>query len=381
MGADNLDVAQAVATVVGTLDKQALPQKETEAQVLSRKEHFKPFNKGNAEWQYVEFQYTSSNNERVGITTSISELTNPATGEKTQQLLVMKHNLTTKTSESHTYSGTRTFDEATSTYAFTDKTGKQLANFGYNEAQDNYQLRMQTDQFNSGDIDPAGLILQPQGELLPVSKDGNFTVAAYEGGKVNTNYFADHIIVQKQNGEVIGYGRRDSENLEIAGAPPLGLDIDHTWVHASAQLEDGKLAFVTAWKSRSGGDFKFADVTIINPITGATERREQRNEDDQDFSLDFLPAATELEYIPGQNQKNAPKLAHGGKIATSLFTFSIDGDAGQIIDGKGFTNMAEAHGSITEGSILGIPISASNSAIWETTDETFSSYLSLTTKP
>ena len=68
---------------------------ETAEQLLSRKEHFKPFNRGNAEWQYVEFQYSNAGNERIGITTSISELTNPYTGEKTQQLLVMRHNLNT----------------------------------------------------------------------------------------------------------------------------------------------------------------------------------------------------------------------------------------------------------------------------------------------
>ncbi len=70
--------------------------KSPEMQSLSRKEHFKPFNSGNAEWQYVEFQYKNDQREQIGITVSMSELTDPATGLKTQQLLVMRHNLNTK---------------------------------------------------------------------------------------------------------------------------------------------------------------------------------------------------------------------------------------------------------------------------------------------
>lgn len=66
---------------------------EVGAELLSRKEHFKPFNRGNAEWQYVEFQYDSNQGERNGITVSLSELTDPVTSNKTQQLLVMKHNV------------------------------------------------------------------------------------------------------------------------------------------------------------------------------------------------------------------------------------------------------------------------------------------------
>ncbi|NCQ66066.1 MAG: hypothetical protein COZ34_02745 [Candidatus Pacebacteria bacterium CG_4_10_14_3_um_filter_34_15] len=76
---------------------------ETAEQLLSRKEHFKPFNRGNAEWQYVEFQYSNTENERIGITTSISELTNPYTKEKTQQLLVMRHNLNTGETAKNVY--------------------------------------------------------------------------------------------------------------------------------------------------------------------------------------------------------------------------------------------------------------------------------------
>ena len=177
---------------------------ETAEQLLSRKEHFKPFNRGNAEWQYVEFQYSNAGNERIGITTSISELTNPHTGEKTQQLLVMRHNLNTGETKKNVYDGTRTFDEATSKYTFIDGENNQLAEFSYDENGDKYLLKIKTGEFDSDEIDSSGLVLRPQGNLIPVSKDGNFTVASFEGGKVVTNYFADHVRVEKQNGDIVG---------------------------------------------------------------------------------------------------------------------------------------------------------------------------------
>jgi len=43
-------------------------------------------------------------------------------------------------------------------------------------------------------------------------------------------------------------------------------------------------------------------------------------------------------------------------------------------------NMIEAHGRLISGSVLGTPIASGNSAIWETTNEWYSSFLPLITK-
>ena len=359
---------------------------ETAEQLLSRKEHFKPFNRGNAEWQYVEFQYSNTENERIGITTSISELTNPYTSKKTQQLLVMRHNLNTGETTKNVYDGTRSFDEATSKYIFTDSQNKQLAEFSYDESGDRYLLKVSTNEFNSQEIDSEGLVLRPQGNLIPVSKDGNFTVANFEGGKIITNYFADHIKVEKQNGDIVGYGRRDSENLELEGLPPPSrLDIDHTWVHASGLRADGKRFFITAWGSKTGGQFKFADTLIVDPTTGNQESFVQFNEDDPGFNVNFVSSLGEQETPAGQNKKPEYQMAHGGKvIATAgnetLFELEVDGNPGQIIDSKGFLSMVEAHGKVVTGSILGSAISSGDSAIWETTDEKYSTFLPIIQK-
>ena len=353
---------------------------ETAEQLPSRKEHFKPFNKGNAEWQYVEFQYSNTENERIGITTSISELTNPYTREKTQQLLVMRHNLNTGETIKNVYDGTRTFDEATSKYTFTDSENKKLTEFSYDESGDRYLLKVNTNEFNSEEIDTGGLVLRPQGNLIPVSKDGNFTVANFEGGRIITNYFADHIKVERQNGDIVGYGRRDSENLELEGSPPISLDVDHTWVHATGTRSDGKRFYVTAWGCKTGGQFKFADILIVDPITGNQESFVQFNEDDSGFNVNFVSSLKEQETPAGQSKKPEYQMAHGGKvIATAgnetLFEFEVDSNPGQIIDGKGFLSMVEAHGKVVAGSVLGSGISSSDSAIWETTDEKYSTFL------
>ncbi|KKU01842.1 MAG: hypothetical protein UX99_C0011G0014 [Candidatus Amesbacteria bacterium GW2011_GWB1_47_26] len=358
---------------------------ETAEQLLSRKEHFKPFNRGNAEWQYVEFQYSNAGNERIGITTSISELTNPHTGEKTQQLLVMRHNLNTGETKKNVYDGTRTFDEATSKYTFIDGENNQLAEFSYDENGDKYLLKIKTGEFDSDEIDSSGLVLRPQGNLIPVSKDGNFTVASFEGGKVVTNYFADHVRVEKQNGDIVGYGRRDSENLELEGLPPTQLDIDHTWVHTSGLRADGKRFFITAWGSKTGGQFNFVDVLIVDPATGYQESFVQFNEEDTDFIINFTSSSAEQETPAGQSKKPEFQMAHGGKVITTagnetLFELEVDGNPGQIIDSKGFLSMVEAHGRVIAGSVLGSAVTSSDSAIWETTDEKYSTFLPIIQK-
>lgn len=358
---------------------------ESAEPLLSRKEHFKPFNRGNAEWQYVEFQYTNTESERIGVTISISEFTDPYSGNKTQKFLVMRHNLNTGETMKNIYDGTRTFDEATSKYTFTDNLSNQLAEFSYNEVSDRYSLKIKTGEFDSDEIDTDGLILSPQGNLIPVSKDGNFTVASFEGGKVVTNYFADHVRVKKQNGDIVGYGRRDSENLELVGFPTSPLDIDHTWVHASGLRADGKRFFVTAWGSKTGGQFKFADILIVDPATGNQESFVQFNEEDTYFDVNFVSSLKEQEIPPGQNKKPEYQMAHGGKVKAVmgnqiLFELDVDGNPGQIIDGKGFLSMVEAHGKLVSGSVLGSAISSSDSAIWETTDEKYSTFLPMVQK-
>ncbi len=376
------------ATVAGlALDRLGMtrspePGKPQEARetLLSRREHFKPFNKGNAEWQYLEFQYTNPNGQRLGITISMSELTD-LSGNKTQQLLVMRHNLDTgETIKNPPYRGIRTFDEATSKYTFTDTNNTRLAEFSYDESGDRYLLRVNTGEFNSDEIDSAGVVLKPQGNLIPVSKDGNFTVAAFEGGRIVTNYFADHIRVEKQNGDIVGYGRRDSENLELEGSAPTKLDIDHTWVHTTGLRADGKRFFITAWASKTGGQFKFADVLVIDPVTGNQESWMQYNEEDLSFNVNFVPGLTEKETPSGQSEKPEYQMAHGGKVTAvsgneTLFDFEVDGNPGQIIDGKGFLSMVEAHGKIKRGSVLGSNIVGSDSAIWETTDENYTAFV------
>jgi len=119
---------------LGLAKAEGLSRKlETAEQPILRKEHFEPFNRGNAEWQYVEFQYSDTEGKRIGVTTSISELTNPYTGDKTQQLLVKRHNLNMSETVENVYNGIRIFDEATSKYTFTDNQNNQLAEFSYDE--------------------------------------------------------------------------------------------------------------------------------------------------------------------------------------------------------------------------------------------------------
>lgn len=380
--------AGALALNRSGLAKAEAPGKKPEIaeQPLSRKEHFRPFNRGNAEWQYLEFQYTNAQGERVGITTSMSELTNPYTGEKTQNLLVMRHNLNTGETRKNVYDGTRSFNEATSTYGFTDSQNKQLAEFSYDEAGDRYLLKVDTGEFNSDEIDAEGLVIRPQGNLIPVSKDGNFTVASFDGGRVVTNYFADNVKIEKQNGDVVGYGRRDSENLELEGIPPSRLDIDHTWVHTTGLRSDGKRFYVTAWGSKTGGQFKFADVLVLDPITGNQESWSQFNEEDAGFEVSFIPSLAEQETPPGQSKKPEYQMAHGGRVIArsengALFEFEVDGNPGQMIDGKGYLSMVEAHGRlVTGGSVLGQTINTGDSAIWETTDENYSTFIPLVLK-
>jgi len=361
-----------------TRAQEPVNHQETEENTLSRKEHFQPFNKGNAEWQYVEFQYLDGEGQRVGITTSISELTSPL-GVKTQQFLVMRHNLGTKETLKRVYDGTRVFDETTSSYTFIEKdTNKQLVKLSYDEAGDRYLLEVKTDQFDSGEIDSGGLVLRPQGDLIPVSGDGNFTVASFKDGRIITNYFADHVRVEKQNGDLVGWGRRDSENLELEGIPPRQLDIDHTWVHVTGVRADGKPFYVTAWASKTGGQFRFADILILDPATGKKESFGQYNEDNPDFSIVFESPRQELETPPGQTKKPEYQMAHGGKVTARLgdivlFELKIDGDRDQIIDGKGFLSMVEAHGRLTGGAVLGSKVTSDLSAVWETTDERYSS--------
>jgi hypothetical protein len=358
---------------------------EKTGQSLLRKEHFRPFNRGNVEWQYLEFQHSTPKNERLAITISMNELTNLYTGEKTQRLLVMHHNLNTGETRKKVYDGTRTFDEAASKYTFTDNQNSQLVEFSYDESGDRYLLKVNTGEFNSDEIDDGGLVLKPQGNLIPVSKDGNFTVAAYEVGRIITNYFADHIRVEKQNGEIIGYGRRDSENLEIEGSPPIKLDIDHTWVHATGVRADGKRFYVTVWGSKTGGQFKFADVLVIDPVTGNQESWVQLNEENTGFNVNFVSSLAEQETPPGQSKKPEYQMAHGGKVVATaenetLFELEVDGNPGQIIDGKGFLRMVEAHGRLVAGSVQGLGIASGDSAIWETTDEKYSTFIPLILK-
>lgn len=356
---------------------------ETGESVLSRKEHFRPFNKGNAEWQYVEFQYSNDRGERVGATISMSEFTDPRTANKIQQLLTMIHNLDTGETVGKTpYDGNLSFNEATSTYTFTDIKNTKLAEFSYDESRDRYLLKVNTGEFNSDEIDSGGLVLRPQGNLIPVSEDGNFTVAAFEGGRIITNYFADHIRAERQNGDIVGYGRRDSENLKFDGSPPSQLDIDHTWVHTTGMRADGKRFYITAWGSKTGGEFKFADILVIDPSTGKQENWVQLNEEDAGFNVNFDPSLTELETPPGQSKKPEYQMSHGGKVVArlgdkTLFELEVHGNRGQIIDGKGFLSMVEAHGRLVAGSVLGQTITSGDSAIWETTVENYSTFLPL----
>ena len=75
-------------------------------------------------------------------------------------------------------------------------------------------------------------------------------------------------------------------------------------------------------------------------------------------------------------------MAHGGKVTAtagneSLFELEVDGDPGQIIDSKGFLSMVEAHGKVIAGSVLGSAVTSCDSAIWETTDEQYSTFLQI----
>lgn len=363
--------------------QQSEPTWEEEKQaILSRKEKFQPFNRGNAEWEYVTFQYDDVANQKIGVTLSMSELTDPSNGKKIHHLLVMKHYLATKTTESFTYNGTRSFSPTRSTYSFKDKSGSELASFSYHENDDNYKIQVRTTQFNSDSLDPDGLTLSPVGDLMAVSKDGNFPVAKYDGGKLVTNYYADHVEVRKQDGTTIGFGRRDSENLEIEGVmPSTVIDVDHTWVHTTVELANGNRAHITAWECKTGGDFKFADITIVNPTTRKVESFTSRNEEDADFTLDFIPSASESERIPSQSPTSREMMTHGGKVIAKsgsqiLFEIDVDGNPGQFIDGKGILQMVEAHGTST-GSVFGVSINTSDSAIWETTNESHFLFLPL----
>lgn len=229
------------------------------------------------------------------------------------------------------------------------------------------------------------MVLRPQGNLIPVSKDGNFTVANFEGERIITNYFADHIKVEKQNGDIVGYGRRDSENLELEGLPPTQLDIDHTWVHTSGLRADGKRFFITAWGSKTGGQFKFADVLIVDPATGNQESFVQFNEENPGFNINFISSLTEQETPAEQSKKPEYQMAHGGKVTATagnetLFELEVDGNPGQIIDSKDILNMVEAHGKVVAGSVLGFVVTSSDSAMWETTDEKYSTFLPIMLK-
>ena len=78
-------------------------------------------------------------------------------------------------------------------------------------------------------------------------------------------------------------------------------------------------------------------------------------------------------------------MAHGGKVITTagnetLFELEVDGNPGQIIDSKGFLSMVEAHGRVIAGSVLGSAVTSSDSAIWETTDEKYSTFLPIIQK-
>ncbi|MBN1263005.1 MAG: hypothetical protein JW991_01470 [Candidatus Pacebacteria bacterium] len=348
---------------------------------LSREECFRPFGTGSAEWQYVQFQYANPGSEQIGVVVSIGELTDPETGIKNQQLLVMRHNLETGETERNAYRGFRTFDELSSTYTFKAHDGRQLAVFSYEASRDCYTLKVTTAEFDSDVLDKNGLVLKPEGDLIAVSKDGRFPIASYPEGQITTNYWADNIRVERTTGETVGYGRRDSENLEVEGLPPPGLDIDHTWVHVCGSLADGSRVFVTAWSSQTGGDHKFADITLVGADGHKLREMIQFNEDDPGFGLAFEPARQEQEAIPDQPFQ----MAHGGTVAAeingqSLFRLTIDGNPGQVIDARGMVNMVEAHGKLVGGNVLGASVTGL-SAVWETTVEGYSTFLPTVGRP
>jgi hypothetical protein len=335
----------------------------------TRKEKFAPLG-GNMEWQYLEFQYKDENNQRIGVTLSMSRLPDEEGNDK-YQLLSSSHNLATGETNSHIHDGNLHFDGLNSKYTFTDDNGDTLAVYQYDENEDHYTLTTHTDQFDTNDIDPKGIVLKPQGQLIPVSGDAHFTVAAWLGGGIETEYWGDNVIIQKQDGSTVSHGRRDSQSLKLVGIPNFDLDMDHTWVHTCATLNDGTLAYITAWEGKTGGDFRFADVMILNP-NGGLVSFDQFNEKTPGFSLTFTSPTEETETVDGNI------LAHGGKIVADyngqpLFNLSIDGNAGQILKDKiggliGFS-MVEAHGELKSGTVNGIAVKESYSAIWETTDE------------
>lgn len=356
--------------VINAFSVSEKPEGSESSETHSRKETFKPFGEG-IEWQYVAFQYQNKSGEQEGVVISLTTV-NKGDFFSVDRLLVMCHNLDTKESYQKPYEGKIEFDEQNSKYIFKDDKGNTLVSYEYQEDTDNYQLFVDSEVFKTSDIDEAGLILQPVSPLIFESADGNFPIAKYpDGTVVETNYYSDNLVVKKPSSlETIGHGSRDSENVVANKIPSTSSDFDHNFAHCAVELEDGRIAFIKAWEGKTGGDFKFTTIEVENEAGSGDFERVQFNEEIEGFELAFETKEEETETMP-----SGKKLPHGFSIKARfndqpLFDLDIDGDPKQIIgDGsKFFGEMVEAHGKVS-GTILGVPIAKSLSALSESTDE------------
>lgn len=334
----------------------------------NREKAFMPFDEG-IEWQYFQFEV-----DKQAVFCSMVQINDPSTpSNNLYGLSIRSIDLDTNEVSKKTHPGTRTFDLETSTYTFNNNQNDILAQFTYNQNTNDYSVVIHTEQFDTDRIDPNGLTFSPMGPLIKESRStsGRFPIAQTPDGLIYTRYYSDNTEVLNSQGDVVGYGSRDSQVIEPPDFEPNIDDFDHHWIHTWIKLADERRVAIKAWESKTDNNFRF--VTIAEETgdqTGEFNIR-QFNEENTDLKLTFIPTETE-EVRSGESKKS---LSRSGRVVAQLgdkvrFDLTIETLPGQILEDETelLGPMVEAHGKVVSGSYNNEEVQ-NISAIWESTTE------------
>lgn len=345
------------------------------------------------EWRYLAGRLTDATQD-FGFILSVSFIRLP--GSERQELLVQRQDFSgSGVFVGNTYSGTLSYNAATSTYTFLDETAVASVTWAWDETAQQYQITA-----NTPELTLDGLVLQPQGTLIPEGGDGLINVGRAQGIPVISNYDADWVAIS-QNGLEKGVGRLDMQGLRPSFLQKFDLsnqfngpDIqntnrrdvepsgyDHDWFAVAAELADGTAVWISTWRIEDDISGPYWTTTIATGsgqswqiATSLTEENSQTPLNVVEQAYQPLPPSTGAEHLRVgrvwriQAPNNALDITVG--VISGQLTISPR-HAGLL--GQAF--MVEAVGTEASGTVNGVPIVSTKLAVAESTHEFYLNYL------
>lgn len=342
------------------------------ALAMTRMAEWAPNSSDFFEWRYAAGRVVDGGQD-FGFVVSISK--DAAQPDTAQSLLVQRQDFVGgQAFAGKVYEGTWAFDSLTGTYTFTNG-GQELLRWQWDETAQVYRLTVGT-----AELSLSGLILRPQGGLIPEGGDGDIRVGRLAGVKLASDYHADWTRLEI-GGQEKGTARVDMQGLRVDGFGSATSDYDHRWFAFAAQLSDGQPAWVSAWLIEDE-EGPFWTVTVARGSGGGWSVSSITEE-----TGPAPVAPLQIEVLAWQNLPQAQesmgrrwRLTAGVNQPGDTLNVEVAVPPGQFSDdarlGVGQqASLLEAVGTEITGTIAGLSIVSADVIVAESTAESYPSFL------